>query len=105
MDFILLNASTAGDELNETANVSAHIADIGGRKTVFQVAADELIFSQADDLQVFVAGAFEILLRAGRRIRKVVLQRLGDLQPDKQSFGPFLHQISPSLAQYHTVFE
>jgi hypothetical protein len=35
MNFVLLDAPAAGDELDQTTNISAHVADVCGRKTVF----------------------------------------------------------------------
>jgi len=81
MHFVFLNAAAAGDELDDAADIAAHVVDAGGRITTFDITADKFVLAHVDDLKIF--RTLEIVFRARRRAIEIILQRLRYLDADE----------------------
>jgi hypothetical protein len=102
--FMLFNAAASGDQLDDATDVAADVADIGGGKSVFEISTDEFLIVQINDLEIIVIVALEIMLRPGRRTVQIILERLGDFDPDEQTLGQlFFHLTSPYRRKYHSA--
>lgn len=104
MHVIFLDPAAASDELDDTANVAAHVRDPRRGITAFDITTDEFVLADVDDLKiVLILVAFEIMFRARRRAIEVVLQRLRYLDPNEQRLGLVSHRTAPfaSVARLH----
>jgi hypothetical protein len=53
MDGILIAAVTAGDEVNNTADVATNVTDVTGWKAVLNESANDSILSKGHNLKIF----------------------------------------------------
>ena len=73
MHFVFFDAPSARDQLDDTANIAADVGNIGGGKSVLQIAADVLFIAQTNDLKIIVASSLEIMLCTWRRTVQIIL--------------------------------
>jgi hypothetical protein len=71
--FVIFDAPTPGDQLDDATDVPADIPDVRRGKSVFEVAADELFIVQTHDLQIIIVAAFKIMLRTRSGAIQIIL--------------------------------
>lgn len=94
MNRIFLDPVTARNESHDAADVAAETSDLGGAKSILDIASDDLVVSHADDLKIILRARFEVMLSPGRGAIQVSLQSSRYFYPDKQLLSHFNHRLS-----------
>jgi hypothetical protein len=93
-DGIFLDAVTARDQPDDTADVAADVIDFVYGESIFDVPADQLILTQVYDLQIIRIVGFEIMLGPGSGTVQSILQLAGNLYADEQPLATFQFRVS-----------